>query len=326
MINRTLLILIIILLSFCESYSQKNNGYVYFSTVNNNINDICFSKKGGVLAIPDGEAIKVYSTVDHKLINEFINGHTNKILTLKISKDSSMLISGGKDSTVVIWDFIQRRLINKLKFHKGMITALDISPDSKYVASGSTDGEVIIYDLIEKKQIRDFNEQSKNIITAIEFSPDGKFLAVAGIDGLIKLYDMNNGQILTSLNGHKGWVRDISFNNIQTKLISCGDDSNIVMWDISDVHNIHLQNKEKNGGFAWVLSIDYCGDNSTFATGDINGNVKIYSSYCDYHIKVRKPINKILFKPNDEVYLKVAIATRGEGVILIDAINMKSKK
>jgi WD40 repeat protein len=313
------------LLSSCETYSQKKNGYVYFSTINNNINDICFSKKGGVLAIPDGEVIKVYSIVDHKLINEFIDGHTNKILALKISKDSSLLISGGKDSSVVIWDFIQRRLINKLKFHKGMITTLDISTDSKYIASGSTDGEVFIYDLIEKKNIYELNEQSKNIITTIEFSPDGNFLAVAGMDGLIKLYDLHNGQLLTSLKGHKGWVRDISFNDIQTKLISCGDDKNIVIWDISDIHNIHQQNKEKNGGFAWVLSVDYFGDNSTFATGNINGNAKIFSNYGSWHTNVGKPINKILFRPND-TYIKVAVATRGEGVILIDAINMKSKR
>jgi WD40 repeat protein len=325
MTNRTLLIFIITLLSFRESYSQKNKGNFIFNTANNNINDICFSNKGGVLAIPDGGSIKVYSTVDYKLINEFTEGHTNKILTLKISKDSSLLISGGKDSTVVIWDFIQRKLISKLKFHKGMITALDISPDSKYMAYGSMDGEVLIYNLIEKKIIYELNEKSNNIISAIEFSPDGKFLAVAGMDGLIKLYDLNNGQILISLNGHKGWVRDISFNNIQTQLISCGDDANIVMWDISDVHNIHQQSKKKIGLFAWVLSVDFYGDNSAFATADINGNIEISSTYGNWLTKVGKPINKILFKPNDQ-FIKLAIATRGDGVILIDAMNMKSKR
>jgi WD40 repeat protein len=155
----------------------------------------------------------------------------------------------------------------------------------------------------------------------VKFSPDGALLATASGDNSINIYDVKNNKLITSLTGHKSWVRDISFSEDGTKLISCSDDSRLITWDINNIQNILIRDNSKFG-FSWILSVAFNEDSKTYAYGGVNGNAVIETTFGDYKAKINKPINRILFKPNEGIYLKIAIATRGKGVMLIDAKNM----
>jgi hypothetical protein len=71
------------------------------------------------------------------------------------------------------------------------------------------------------------------------------------------------------------------------------------------------------------LCCDFFSDNKTIAVGDLNGHAKITGQYSRYRLRLGIPVQKVLFKPNEGAFLKLAIATRGKGVMLIDAKNMK---
>jgi len=289
-------------------------------TDNKIIYGICFTHKGGALGIADNNTIKVYSTKDNKLLNEFKYGHKRQILTIDISKDSTLLVSGGKDSTIVIWDFVNNKILKSLSYQKGIITSVRISPDKRYLISGGTDKKVFLYDIEKDEVIHEFSDHSDDI-TSVKFSPDGKLIASASGDGLINIYDTENFKLITFLNGHRSWVRDISFSRDSTKLISCGDDSRIITWNISDLNRIAIVESSRKG-FNWLLSVDLNEDSKTYVSGGIDGKIRIVTKFGKYTARIRKTINKVIFKPNEGSFLKVAIATRGKGVILIDAMDM----
>lgn len=300
--------------------AQNNKDFYRFSTEVNIIYDICFTPNGEAIGIADNKSVKVYSIVTNELIREFRNGHSGQILSIDISSDSTKLVSGGKDSTVVIWDFKEGRVLKSIKCN-GIITSVCLSPNSLYLAYGGSDNKVFVYDLANNKIVNTFSEHSDDI-TSIAFSPDGNYIATSSGDKLINIY--RNGALMTKLSEHKDWVRDISFNSEGTKLISCGDDGKIITWNISDISNPRITNDSKHR-FNWILGVDFNQDDKTYAFVDFKGNAEIIGQFGGYKTNIKAPINKILFKPNEGIYLKIAVATRGKGVLLIDSKNMKSK-
>ena len=93
------------------------------------------------------------------------------------------------------------------------------------------------------------NSKSLNIVRDVKFSPqNGEWLAIAhdsGPHGTISLYDVKYGEYLGSFTvathstnvgignfAHSKWCFSISFNNQGDKLVSCGLDNTIRVWDV----------------------------------------------------------------------------------------------
>ncbi len=301
-----------------NSNAQNSKAYYKFPTEANIIYDICFTNNGGAIGIADNKSIKVYSTKSKELIRDFKDGHTGQIHSIDISKDSTILVRGSKDSTVVIWNFIDGTLLKKLKYN-GIVTSVCLSPNSQYLAYGGSDNKVFLFDIKNSKLISTYTEHTDDI-TSICFSPDGKYIATSAMDKLIQIYKSDS--LIKTLPDQKNCVRDISINSVGTKLISCGDNGKTYTWDISNINNTRIINESKRG-FNWLLSVDFNEDDKTYAIADFNGNAEIVGQFGSYKTNVKAPINKIMFKPKEGIFLKIAIATRGKGVLLIDAKDMK---
>jgi WD40 repeat protein len=305
------------------SYAQKNKKFTVFNTIDKVISDICFTDKGKVLGITDNNSIKAFWSDSGELLAEFENGHNSRILTIDISKDSTLLVSGGRDSIIIIWDFIGNKILKSLEYHKGIITSVKISPDNRYLLSGGTDNRVFLYDIRKDKVLYELREH-KNVITSVVFSSNGELFASSGGDRMINIYSTEEGTLIASLDGHRNWVRCIHFSDDGKRLISCGDDSRVIIWKISDINNI---NKEIDKRFSagWLLSADFNEDSQTFSLGDIYGNTLIVGQFARYKARLGGPVNRILFKPGEGSSMIIAVATRGKGAVLINTKNMKYK-
>ena len=123
-----IILLLIVQLFLSASYSREKDAFLTFPTDDAFIYGICFTANGGALGIADHNAIKVYETNSRNLLQEFKNGHKDRILAIDISRDSTLLVSGGKDSTIVLWDLITGKIKKTLKYHQGVITSVKISP------------------------------------------------------------------------------------------------------------------------------------------------------------------------------------------------------
>jgi WD40 repeat protein len=321
--KQRLLFIIPVILFLTDVQAQKWKATCTYNTDSRIINDICLTQNGNAVALADNNSIKVFSTETAQLLNEFNNGHHKQVLAVDISPDSTFLVSGGKDSLIVIWDLKSASIINTLDYHQGIITSLKISPDLRYLISGDTDSKVVLYDLMSHSIIKEFTGHSRGV-TALAISPDGRLAVSCGGDGLIAIYDIEKAGLIASFKGHKGWVRDVTFNREGNKLISCGDDSKTIVWDISQLGNIKaLINSTIGAG--WILCADFNNEGNVIAQGDFNGNLIIIGEMGTYKARIGKPVNRISFMPNEGIYLKLVVATRGKGAFLIDAVNIKKR-
>lgn len=319
MIRRLLIFQLFLFALLQPGLAQKGKNYTVFQTDSNIIYDICFTSKGAAIAIPDQHNIKVYSVDPVALLAEFTGGHNSQILSIDIAGDSSILVSGGKDSLLVVWDFVTKRIINTLNHHHAIITSVKISLDNRFLLSGDSNNKVYLYDLANRSLIKEISDHT-NDITTVVFSNDGKMFASGSGDKLIHIYNTADSELLATLSGHRNWVREIIF-PCDNQIISSGDDSKIITWDISNLQRPRILNQRRFGR-SWITGIDAYQDGEVLAVANVKGRIRIESAFSEYTFNLNRPVNKIAFKPHESAFMVVAIATSGKGVIMMNVSSM----
>ncbi|KAK2960411.1 putative Cilia- and flagella-associated protein 52 [Blattamonas nauphoetae] len=93
-------------------------------------------------------------------IPTFLIGHSGHVTTFAISKCGRYIASGEQTQTgfpayIIIWDFMKREQIHKLKQHNGSVFSLSFSPSSDYMVSlgGLDDKNVVVWNVKEGRAL-----------------------------------------------------------------------------------------------------------------------------------------------------------------------------
>lgn len=181
-------------------------------------------------------------TSDAPPLKKRFQGHTNWIFGLQFSPDGKMLVSGGYDKTIRIWDVASGEQRSQLDGHTAAVRSVAISPDGKWLASGGSDKSCRIWNLKTHQLITTLTGH-EGAVRTIAFSPNGLSLASGGEDNAIKLWDVSplsrSANALANwkpdspktLNGHTGMVWCLAFSPTGNTLVSGGFDNVIRVWD-----------------------------------------------------------------------------------------------
>ena len=101
-------------------------------------------------------------------------------------------------------------------------------------------------------------------------------LAVGGVRGHIKVLDASNASVYALLQGHGGAINEMRFHPTQRRLLlSCSADESSRLWHVGTRECLAMF--AGNGGHRdAVVSLDVRLDGSSFATGSIDGTVKVW--------------------------------------------------
>jgi WD40 repeat protein len=76
-----------------------------------------------------------------------LGAHDGPAQKIAFGRDDRLLVSGGADGTVMLWDVATRRLLTRWTGHDGPVNDVAVSPDGSLVASSSQDGAVMLWDV-----------------------------------------------------------------------------------------------------------------------------------------------------------------------------------
>ncbi|KAM7209128.1 WD40 repeat-like protein [Naviculisporaceae sp. PSN 640] len=157
----------------------------------------------------------------------FANGHTGRVNTVTFAgMDDSLLISGGHDTTVRIWDIKSggsgsAKPIQILEDAKDAVTAVVVGHEEKEIVTGSVDGRVRTYDLRNGKCVTDVMPAA---VICLSLSRDDKTLLVGTLDSRVRLMDRRDGGCLRTYGGKsgaEGEEEEESWRNEEFRVQSC---------------------------------------------------------------------------------------------------------
>ena len=137
-----------------------------------------FGSRTSVTPASSPSPLKVWEVATRRLIHR-LNGHTGYCVSLDFSRDGTLLASGSRDGTAILWSTATWKATQTLQ-----------NPDQDIVVSAN---------------------RRRGMVEDVAFSPDGKTLAMASRAGNVQLWDVATGKLLETLKGHSSAVRPWCF-------------------------------------------------------------------------------------------------------------------
>ncbi|MBA7489767.1 hypothetical protein ES702_00301 [subsurface metagenome] len=254
-----------------------------------------------IVVAMDNAKIHVFNTSgDHQ---KTLKGHVMGVWAMVPWDD--ILVSGGCDRDVRVWNMATGRSIHTLRGHTSTVRCLKMS-DSKtaisgsrdttlrvwdlesgicknvlvghqasvrclaihgdYVVSGSYDTTARIWSISEGTWLKTLSGHFSQIY-AIAF--DGKKIATGSLDTSVRIWDPNTGLCTAVLQGHTSLVGQLQMRG--DKLVTGGSDGSVRVWSLENNLAIHRLAAHDNS----VTSLQF--DENRIVSGGSDGRVKIWS-------------------------------------------------
>ncbi|MBI1915918.1 MAG: serine/threonine protein kinase [Planctomycetes bacterium] len=165
-----------------------------------------------------------------------VRAHANGVQSLAISGDGRLLLSGGLDETLRLWDPSRLRETRCLTGDVGPVEQVCLAPSAKWVASCSMrlmkkDMVVQLWDLATGSERRRLRGHTDSVI-CVAIAPDGRGVAAGGADRTVRLWVLDQPAVKAlCLQGHTDTVRSVVFLPEGTSLLSGSLDGTIRLWD-----------------------------------------------------------------------------------------------
>ncbi|XP_075035403.1 transducin beta-like protein 3 [Mixophyes fleayi] len=117
--------------------------------------------------------------------------HTAPVSGMTFDPTSTLLATGGCDSTIKIWDVIKQYCTHNLKGSAGVVHLVQFHPDMSrlQLLSSSMDYKIRVWDL-KSSQCLCILETHYSAVTSLCFSPDGDTMISSGRDKICTVWDL----------------------------------------------------------------------------------------------------------------------------------------
>ncbi|RKU25715.1 hypothetical protein C6497_15245 [Candidatus Poribacteria bacterium] len=194
------------------------------------IKKVAFSPDGQKI-ISAGFHLKIWDIYTFKEILTI--RHDEWIYTLAFSSDGELLAYGDTAGKIVVRNIRTHQEITQFEADADLITSVRFSPDNNTLASGGLNGGIKLWNIKNWELIGTL--PTNGTVTDINYSPDGSILANSDYEA-VNLWKIENGEKITTLTGHKGWVNSAVFSPDGQSISSGGNDGTIRFWNIESYH------------------------------------------------------------------------------------------
>ncbi len=167
-----------------------------------------------------------------------LKGHKGRVQALAKVPHSSLMISGGDDATLILWDPIHGTEIRTFSGHRDWIRAVALPETGQQVVSISDDRTIRIW-TVDNGVLEKTISHHMGWPLALAVAPDGKMAITASDDSTLRVWDLSDGTLQNTLRGHRAKVNALQLSPCGNWLISASDDRSIKVWNLSEMVEQH---------------------------------------------------------------------------------------
>lgn len=215
-------------------------------------------------------------------------------ISIAITPSDSILVSGGRDATIKVWNLQTGTLINTLIGHEFYVSS--IASTESIIVSGFWDKTVRVWDLNSGKLLKTFETNSN--VKSVRLTNDKKKIISASFFGKIQVWNIESGINTDTINIENTKIYFADIDSFQDKVVcACGYPNSVSVYNFKDKslirkllgHTKPVNHIEISPNEEYILSssLDNTVRQWNFKTGDLNlivtGTFAIYSKKPNYY-------------------------------------------
>jgi WD40 repeat protein/serine/threonine protein kinase len=237
-------------------------------------------------------------------------GHNGAVYSARFSPNGKLVVTGGYDKLVMIWNpddvrpiDIGRRLDHepdaksnylRLAGHDGPVRSVSFSPKGQLVLSSSEDNTVRIWDAAAGKAMTALRGHGR-AVRACTFSPDGQWVVSGGDDERVRVWNVQGYQETRVLHatvfaGHEDAVLSARYSRDGQHIVTASRDRTASLWDAASGKPIR---RFEEGHEFLVSGAVFFPDKNHLATGAGDNSVRIWDLTAGTQEAVLSPTGRI---------------------------------
>ena len=263
------------------------------------------------LSIKEVTNFKYLKSISKLSFKSFMMKSSTDIYSLIVLPDKMLIISGGNEGYIRLWNLESLLILKLLNFHTSCVSSLDIEPDSNFLLSCGYDRMICLWNL-NKLQLCRSIKGHESFITFANFLKSSKYFITGSFDKSLKIWKTFTFELIRVINLNS-MIYCMCFLNHSKSIVAVGIERFILGVDLKNKINIGAAKllhqplccvyykKEKlifigdDKGYVQVIiaanlrafrsfeahsgrinSIDICESRFILATGSIDGRLKIW--------------------------------------------------
>ncbi|MFN8472508.1 MAG: serine/threonine-protein kinase [Anaerolineae bacterium] len=221
------------------------------------------------------------TTAPAKPAQRALRGHVGSVRYLAFTSDGSMLISGGADGAVRLWDVSGGREIDARIEGNVPVTCYSFDSQQALAVGGRRDGSLVLWNAkLDGRPRLSLAKMSRVLpseasIACVTFAPDGRQLALGGMDDAVKLWDVSTLRELRKWAAASFRVLTLSFAPGGYYVASGGQNGAVSVWS---TRTGRVHRAFEGHANASVFSVAFRPDGHLLASGGSDRAVRLWET------------------------------------------------